>query len=202
MPCQARPDLVAAFHGLSVANVSDNLHRAVGAVGLRPFHSGAPLAGTAFTLRTRAGDNAVIHEALDLARPGDVLVIDGGGDISRALIGEIMMTLAARRGMAGFVIDGAVRDSDALARSDFPVYARAAIHLGPYKAGPGEINVPIAVGGMVVHPGDLVIGDADGVAAFPTSIAEDLLARALAQAEREAEILARIDAGTYVSGYR
>ena len=201
LPAPVSPDLIEAFRALATANISDNLERQPGAVGLRPFHDGTPMAGTAFTVRTRAGDNKVIHEALDLVRPGDVLVVDGDGDMSRALIGEIMCAIAKKRGVAGFVLDGAIRDVDAIARAPFPVFARAVIHRGPYKNGPGDINVPVAVGGMVVRPGDMVVGDGDGVVAFDPAMATDLLAAVRAQERKEAEILRAIEEGTYTGAY-
>lgn len=201
LPASVAADVIDAFRRLAVANISDNLERQPGAIGLRPFHDGTPMAGTALTVRTRAGDNKVIHEALDLVRPGDVLVVDGDGDMSRALIGEIMCAIARKRGVAGFVLDGAIRDVDAIARDGFPVFARAAIHRGPYKNGPGEINVPVAVGGMVVRPGDIVVGDSDGVVAFDPAIAHDLLAAVRAQEKKEAEILRTIEEGTYTGAY-
>lgn len=198
---QADPALIEAFRALPVANISDNLHRLPGAVGLRPFHDGTPMAGTALTVRTRAGDNKAIHRALDLLRPGDVIVVDGGGDISRALIGEIMAAVAKMRGAAGFVLDGAVRDVAALAKTDFPVFARAGNHLGPYKNGPGEINVAVTIGGMVVNPGDIVVGDADGVVAFPQPVAAALLEATRAQSAKEDAILRGIAAGQYAGAY-
>lgn len=201
LPVSVAADIIDAFRQLAVANISDNLERQPGAIGLRPFHDGTPMAGTAFTVRTRAGDNKMIHEALDLVRPGDVLVVDGDGDMSRALIGEIMCTIARKRGVAGFVLDGAIRDVDAIARDGFPVFARAAIHRGPYKNGPGEINVPVAVGGMVVRPGDIVVGDSDGVVAFDPAISHHLLAAVRAQEKKEAEILRTIEEGTYTGAY-
>lgn len=198
---QASPELIADFRALPVANISDNLHRIVGAVGLRPFHDGSPMAGTALTVRVRSGDNRAIHEALEMVRPGDVIVVDGGGDESRALVGEIMTSVANMRGAAGFVLDAAVRDVVALARSSFPCFARAGIHLGPYKNGPGEINVPVTIGGMLVNPGDIVVGDADGVVAFPQEIAPALLEATRVQSDAEAEILDGIAKGQYVGAY-
>jgi hypothetical protein len=100
---------------------------------------------------------------LELVRLGDVVVVDGGGDVPRALVSEIMKAIAQSRGATGFMIDGAIRDSDAFAKDDFPCYARAAIHTGPYKNGPGEIDVPVCIGGMVVQPDDIIVGDGDGV---------------------------------------
>ena len=145
-----RPDrrLVEAFRGIPVANIDDCMNRlsAVQAE-LCPMNS-SPLLGTAFTVKCPAGDNLMFHKALDLAQPGDVLVIAAGGSMSRALCGEIMATYARSRGIAGFIIDGCVRDRDELAQfTDFPVYAKGVIPNGPYKNGPGEINFPVSVGG-------------------------------------------------------
>ncbi len=199
---QADVAVIAEFRTVATALISDNLARLPGAVGLRPFHMGdATMAGTALTVRTSNGDNRAIHEPLDLVRPGDVIVVDGGGDVSRALVGEIMTTIGRTRGAAGFVIDGAIRDAAGLARSDFPCFARAAIHKGPYKNGHGEINVSVSVGGLVIEPGNIVVGDADGIVAFPQSIAAELLLAARAQEAREAETLESIRAGRYVGQY-
>src|SRR6185312_12874020 len=139
--------LIAAFREAPTPIISDNLERLPGAVGLRPFHrTGSRMVGAAFTVRTRPGDNLAIHKALELVGPGDVIVVDGGGDETRALVGEIMKNIAEYRGAAGYVIDGAIRDVAAFAASDFPCFARSAIHRGPYKSGPGEINVPVSIG--------------------------------------------------------
>jgi RraA family protein len=191
----------AMFRTAATAIISDNLERLPGAIGLRPFHRGGQMSGPAFTVKTAAGDNRAIHQALDLFRSGDVLVIDGGGDTSRALVGEIMALIAEHRGAAGIVIDGAVRDAGVLGRSDFPVFARAAIHRGPYKNGPGQINVPVSIGGMVVHPGDIVVGDDDGVVAFPPSVAADLIESVRAQEAKEQAIIESVRNGTYKGAY-
>jgi RraA family protein len=193
--------LLEAFRDAPTTIISDNLDRLPGAVGLKPFHRGGRLLGVAFTVQTRAGDNLAIHQALELVGPGDVIVVDGGGDESRALIGEIMLNIAQHRGAAGYVIDGAIRDADALAMSDFPVFARAAIHRGPYKNGPGAINVPVAVGGTVISPGDIVAGDGDGVVSFPQSVAAELLEKVKAQIAREAQTLVDIREGRYRGSY-
>ena len=199
----ARPpaELLEGFRSAPTSVISDNLARLPGAVGLRPFHRGGALLGIAFTVRTRPGDNLAIHRALEMVGPGDVIVVDGGGDESRALVGEIMTTIAKYRGAAGYVIDGAIRDAGALAASDFPVYARAAIHRGPYKSGPGEINVPVSVGGSVISPGDIVVGDEDGVVSFAPSIASSLLEAVRAQVKREEETLKAIREGRYQGSY-
>jgi len=124
-----------------------------------------------------------------------VLVIDGAGDIGHALMGDIMSNYAESLGVRGVVIDGAIRDVGAIRAHDFPVYARGVTHRGPYKNGPGEINVPITVGGMVVHPGDIVVGDEDGVLAISPGDVDAVIAAARIQAAKEAESLRTIAEG-------
>ena len=195
------PALIEAFRHAPTSVISDNLARLPGAVGLRPFHRSGRLSGVAFTVRTRPGDNLAIHRALELVGPGDVIVVDGGGDETRALVGEIMKNIAEYRGAAGYVIDGAIRDVASFAASDFPCFARAAIHRGPYKSGPGEINVPVSIGGSVISPGDIVVGDEDGVVSFPGSMAPALLEAVRAQIAREQETITAIREGRYKGSY-
>lgn len=197
-----RPDrsLVEAFRGIPVANIDDCMNRlsAVQAE-LCPMNS-SPLLGTAFTVKCPAGDNLMFHKALDLAQPGDVLVIAAGGSMSRALCGEIMATYARSRGIAGFIIDGCVRDRDELAQfTDFPIYAKGVTPNGPYKNGPGEINVPVVIGGKLVRPGDIVVGDDDGVLFIDPAIAAELADATEAVEKKEADIMAHIlGDGTYI----
>jgi regulator of RNase E activity RraA len=155
------------------------------------------MVGTAFTVKTRPGDNLMVHKALDMAEPGDVIVVDAGGALENAIVGELMAGWAQKRGLAGFVIDGAIRDSEALSEGDFPVYAAGVTHRGPYKDGPGEINGVVTVAGMVVRPGDLIAGDHDGVVAIAPEDAERVIAAAEAQHRKEQSSLAAIAAGTY-----
>ena len=158
------PALVQLFAGLPTPIISDNLSRMCGTYNLRPYHrEGVPLLGPALTVRVRTGDNLMIHKALQLGKPGDVLVVDGGGCTDRALFGDIMKNVAKMRKFAGIVMDGAIRDAGAYRDDDFPCFARGVCHRGPYKDGPGEINVPASVDGVVVMPGDIVVGDDDGV---------------------------------------
>jgi RraA family protein len=155
---------VDAFKLVPVANVSDVMARMMaGGPRLRPMHAGGVMAGPALTVKTRPGDNLMIHKALMMAAPGDVIVVDGGGDLTNALIGEIMTTEAETAGVAGIVINGAIRDAGAIRKGRLPIFAAGVTHRGPYKDGPGEINVPIALDGMVIEPGDLILGDDDGV---------------------------------------
>ena len=188
---------LAPLHDLAVPLLSDCMGRLYGAVGLRPYHRGGRMVGPAFTVKTRPGDNLMIHQALDLAQPGDVIVVDGGGEVANALLGEIMLRWAVARKLGGFVIDGAIRDVEAYARSDFPCFARGQSHRGPYKDGPGEINVPVCIGGMAVCPGDVMIGDADGVLAFPVDRLAELTAKAAAKLQQEEADFARIAGGAY-----
>lgn len=121
------------------------------------------VAGPALTVEVRPGDNLMIHAALSIARPGDVIVVDGKGDQTCALIGEIMVSQAIAIGVAGMVLDAAIRDTDALRAKGFPVWSAGFNPCGPTKRVPGRVNHPISLGGITVNPGDLVIGDADGV---------------------------------------
>jgi RraA family protein len=185
------------FLELPVANVSDCMSRMfAGGARLRPMHRGGPMAGPAFTVKTRPGDNLMIHKALWMASPGDVIVVDGGGDLTNALVGEIMVGAAAKRGLGGFVLNGAIRDAQALREGDFPVFAAGVTHRGPYKDGPGEINVPVAIDGMVIEPGDLVIGDDDGLLCVPYDEVGALYEATLKKTKQEAEQIAAIQAGT------
>ena len=190
--------VVEKFRTLPVANISDCMSRmSAGGANLRPFHgAGANLAGPALTVKCRPGDNLMIHKALMMAKPGDVIVVDGGGDVTNALIGELMVATAIKRGIAGFVINGAIRDVDAIRSGAFPVYAAGVTHRGPYKDGPGEINVSIGINGMIVEPGDLVVGDADGVLCVPYDQAEEILAATLKKGGLEKQMMADIAAGT------
>ena len=193
---QVSAQVVQAYKGLPVANISDCMSRmTAGGHRLRPMHRSGQLAGPALTVKTRPGDNLMIHKALTLAQPGDVIVVDGGGDLTNALFGEIMVATAVKIGVAGIVLNGAVRDSEVIGQGDFPLYAAGVTHRGPYKDGPGEINVPIAIDGMVIHPGDLVIGDADGLLCVPYDDAEAILDATRRKMEAEKKTLADIAAG-------
>lgn len=193
----APADVIEALGAIATPIIGDNMARLfAGGAALRPFHGSARLAGPALTVRTRPGDNLLVHKAIDMLEAGDVLVVDAGGETANAIVGEIMMRIAMRRGAAGFVIDGTIRDVDAFRDAAFPVFARGITQRGPYKDGPGEINVPVRVGEMVVSPGDIIVGDADGLVAVPPAEAGDVLAKAKAQEEREARMLREIADGT------
>jgi len=173
------PDTVRRLAALPVANIGDAMDR-LGILDSRiqAIWPGARLAGPALTVWTRAGDNAAIHATMKLARPGDVIVVNGEADESRALLGELMGERARAAGIAGFVLDGAARDAVNLAELLMPVFARACTPAGPYKFGPGRVATTIAVGGVAVSPGDIVVGDGDGVAVIPLAEGEAIAAAA------------------------
>lgn len=190
-------DTAARFRELPVANVSDSMSRLyAGGAQLHAMHDGTPMAGSALTVRTRPGDNLLVHKALDLAQPGDVIVVDAGGDMTNAIIGEIMVAYAQTRKLAGIVINGAIRDAAVIAQSDFPVFALGVTHRGPYKDGPGEINAPISIGGMSIEPGDLILGDTDGVLCVPFDLTEALYKATNDKQVAENKMMADIAAGT------
>ena len=181
-------DLLEAFVKIPVAVAGDCMGRSIGTMGLSAYHGSKIMCGQAITVRVRPGDNLMVHKAMMMAGAGDVIVIDGGGDLTQAVIGGLIRTTAMTKKLGGFVIDGAIRDLAEWAEGEIPVFARGHTHRGPSKEGPGEINVPVSVGGLVVQPGDLVLGDLDGVIAIPARDAAALLPKTLAHLDREAKI--------------
>ena len=163
---------------------------------IAPLAPSMRFAGPAITVEVRPGDNLMIHAAMAVARPGDVIVVDGKGDLSSALMGEIMSQQCVALGIAAVVIDGAVRDSEAIRELGFPMYAAGLNPNGPTKFVPGRLNHPISIGGVTVHPGDLVVGDADGVTVIERAKAAAMLPLAAdkvaAETKRIADIQNRI----------
>lgn len=173
------PQVVAEMlNAIPTSLLSDNLKRLEGTVGLHRYNSNRKLVGTAVTLKVRAGDNLLTYKALSMMSPGHVLVVDAGGVTTNAIVGELLLLYAEQRGCTGFVIDGAFRDSAAFAAADFPIFARGITHRGPFKTGPGSINVPVCIGGQVVMPGDVLVGDEDGLVVFPVAEVDRMLAAA------------------------
>jgi regulator of RNase E activity RraA len=194
---QADAAVLETLRGIAVALLSDNLHRGTGSVGLQPYHRPKAMAGTAVTVRARGGDNLTILRAYEYCRPGDVMVIDCGGDVTNAVVGGILSYYGMTIQLSGMVIDGAIRDVAEIRERDFPVYARGVNHRGPYKDGPGEINVPVSIGGMVVNPGDIIVGDQDGLLAFAPSEARAVIDKAQAQARKEEETMRAMKEGRW-----
>ncbi|QXO16610.1 MULTISPECIES: RraA family protein [Vibrio] len=192
----ASQELLQAYKDLPVANVSDSMNRLfAGGPTLRPMHTSGQMLGSAITVKSRPGDNLMLHKAIDMAVPGDVIVVDGGGEIANALMGELMLAHAINKGVVGFVINGAIRDLDAFRETNLPTFAAGVTHRGPFKDGPGEINVPVSIDGMVIHPGDIMIGDSDGVLAVPLDDAQWILESTLEKQDKEVKQMAAIKQG-------
>jgi len=181
--------LIDGFAGLPVANIADNMNRmSCMDAKIRPIND-VPLLGPAFTVKSRPGDNLMLHKALDLAQPGDIVVVDAQGDLTNSIMGELMALWAKQRGIGGFIIDGAIRDIGALKKMGMPIYAAGVTPAGPYKDGPGELNVPVVCGGVVVHPGDILVGDEDGIVVINPRDAESLLEKSKAKSRMEHKVV-------------
>lgn len=199
-------DLVSAFEGVPSSIVSDVTRRTDVAMdaGIEPVYRGIEVAGTALTVRATPGDNLAIHRAITMAEPGDVLVVDGEGYTGAAYVGELMCASCRAHGLAGVVIDGAVRDRTEVEAMGFPLYARGVHPAGPQKAAPGSINVPVTCGGVTVAPGDVVVGDDDGIAVVPADDAGPVAERAREKMAAEDDLRERVEDGEYlydIGGY-
>jgi 4-hydroxy-4-methyl-2-oxoglutarate aldolase len=190
------PELVKAAAKFPAAILADVGGRR-GTLGgrIQPLSKSMKLAGPAFTVEVRPGDNLMIHAALLLAKPGDVIVVDGKGDVSCALTGGLMAAQAKAAGIAGFVIDAAVRDTEECAQDGFPIFAAGANPNGPTKGVGGRLNFPVSLAGTAVNPGDLVVGDADGVVVLPRESAAEIVAGAQAKIDSESARVAEIRQG-------
>ncbi len=159
---------------------------------IAPLAPSMRFSGPAITVEVRPGDNLMIHAAMAIAKPGDVILVDGRGDLTSALMGEIMSQQCVALGVAGVVIDGAVRDCEAIRELGFPMYAAGLNPNGPTKFVPGRLNHPISIGGVTVNPGDLVVGDADGVTVIERDKAEAMLPLAAEKVAMETKRIADI----------
>lgn len=193
-----RPDpaVVSALARHQVAIIGDGIgRRAIMDAGIKPLNPQAVFAGPAITVEVPPADNLMIHAALKLAREGDVLVISAGGALSHGIFGELTTRMAIRKKLAAVVIDGAVRDSLELASCGLPIFARGVNPTGGAKDGPGQVNLQISCGGVVVNPGDIVVGDADGVIVVPLKQAADALTHADGRIAAEAKRMKAITEG-------
>lgn len=176
------------------------LHEALGKRGamnhdMRPAFTGAKVLGRALTIRSAPGDNLMLHLALSIAQPGDVLVVTADGFLEAGIWGEIATVAAQVRGVRGLVTDGAVRDTEMIAQMGFPIFSRGLSIKGTTKRQKGDLNKPIVVAGALVHPGDYVVGDADGVVVVPAGEVDAAIAKANEIREREAGVMARLKKG-------
>jgi regulator of RNase E activity RraA len=194
-PSRLDPSLVGAFRGLASSNVAD----AMGRFGFMDpgiqSRSGLPLCGLAITVNVRPGDNLMVHKALQLAEPGDIVVVSTNGNTTSAVFGELMCRTASARGLGGLVVDGAIRDVEGITVLGFPAFSRTVTPGGCDKDGPGEINAPVSCGGVAVHPGDIVIGDRDGIVVVRRADAAEVLDLVRALVKNEERRVAEIQSG-------
>ena len=198
------PDVVSGFAAFEIPDISDLMNRlytlrdGIGPV-TRPD---LRILGTACTVKCYPGDNLMVHKSLDVAQSGDVVVVDASGSNTTAVLGELVSLKARHRGIAGFVVDGLIRDVTAIREmEDFPVFARGVTPIGPLHRGPGEINHPICAGGIVVNPGDVIVGDLNGVVCVPREIAPDLLQRLIDRTSSEADYTAAVARGEFSNAW-
>lgn len=194
-------ETVKAFAEFATPDISDLLNRLYAIDSDIACLSGGPVCGLACTVRTFPGDNLMVHKSLDVAHPGDVVVVGASGGRSSAVCGDLVATKAKYRGIAGFVIDGLIRDLPGIIPLGLPMYARGTTPTGPLHRGPGEINFPVACGGVVVNPGDVIVADEAGIVVVPQQVAHELLERLRAQAEGMAAYLAAVARGEFSNAW-
>lgn len=197
----SRPDaaLLAGFGGASSAQVADSMSR-MGAMdaGIRPVWPSPRAIGPALTVWCHSGDNLMLHKALSLAAPGDIILMNTQGNMANSGFGELIATSAVKIGVRAVIVDGTVRDADALQALRLPVYARGVCPNGCNKDGAGEVGAIISCGGVAVRPGDIVIADRDGVTVVPLEDAAEVAKLCADQAAREEKRLAEIEKGVLV----
>lgn len=189
-------DMIEYFRDLPTSILSDSMNRfqAMDA-GVKPLREGMWLVGTAFTVQAMEGSNWGAHHALTLAKPGDVIVIAARGSMNAAVWGHVMTAAARKRGLAGVVIDGCLRDQTENRADTLPIYARGVAPAGPHKGWRENINVPVACAGVVVNPGDIIVGDDDGIVVVPQAWAEAVLDEARGRIADEAAWYERLENG-------
>src|SRR5438309_2978372 len=195
--CRPDPALVAGFREFETPMISDLMNRlytmctAIRNVTTPQLR----ILGPACTVKVFPGDNLMVHKSLDLAAPHDIVVVDAGGSGMNAVLGDLVTTKARHRKIAGFVVDGYVRDLPGILALDFPIYARGVTPIGPLHRGPGEVNFPVQCGRILVHPGDIIAGDDNGVVVIPQAAAACLLERLRMRREAEANYVAAVARG-------
>jgi len=196
----ARPaeELIVRFAEFDTPDISDLMNRLYTMdIGIKNLINQAKIVGPACTVKVFPGDNLMVHKALDIARPDDIVIVDAGGSSMNGIIGDLIATKAKHRGIAGFVIDGLIRDIPGIKEVGMPVYARGITPVGPLHRGPGEINFSVSCGGIVVNPGDIICGDANGVVVVRQEIAESLLDRLVNQRKSLKDYLDNVKQGIF-----
>ncbi|GAB4112650.1 MAG: RraA family protein [Candidatus Caldatribacteriota bacterium] len=193
------PEIIKRARKYSAANLSDGLNKFYTMdYGIRPLFKSPKMIGSAVTVKVRSGDNLMLHKALELVKPGDVLVVETQGGYGYAVAGELMVSCMKGIGVAGLVVDGTVRDLEECKKIGLPIFARGTVCGAGDKMGPGEVNFPIACGGVVVMPGDLVVGDEDGVVVIPKDDVEDVFQAADKKLASEEKRHKEISEGIFV----
>ena len=196
--------LIAAFAEFDTPAISDLMNRLFTmSQDIKPVTDPSlTVLGPACTVKVFPGDNLMVHKSLDIAEPGDVVVVDASSSSLTAVLGDLVATKAKHRGIAGFVVDGLIRDLPAILElGDFPVFARGITPIGPLHRGPGEVNYPISAGGIVVNPGDIVAGDRNGVVVIPQDSAAEIIDRLRGRAAVEAEYHAAVARGEFSNAW-
>lgn len=197
-------EVTAGFRQFETPDISDLMNRLYTMnTAIRPLTGGdLRVLGPACTVKVFPGDNLMVHKALDIAQPGDVMVVDASSSTMTAVLGDTISMKARHRGIVGFVVDGVIRDLPAILRlGDFPVFARGTTPIGPLHRGPGEINHPICAGGIVVSPGDLIVGDLNGVVVVPREITGDILHRLIERASSQQDYMAAVERGEFSNAW-
>jgi RraA family protein len=195
-------ELIEQFREFETADVSDVLNRLYAMDGaIRNQTNDLELLGTACTVKVYPGDNLMVHKALDIAKPGDIVVVDCSGAMSNAVLGDLVANKSVHRGIAGYVVDGLIRDLDGIKETGLPVYARGVTPFGPLHRGPGEINTPICCGGIVVNPGDIIKADTTGIAVIPRDFAAEVLKRLQSSKARLADYVASVKRGDFSNAW-
>jgi regulator of RNase E activity RraA len=195
-------ELIAGFAEFETAEVSDVLNRLYAMNGsIRNRSNDKELLGSACTVKLYPGDNLMIHKALDIAKPGDIVVVDCSGAMSNAVFGDLVANKACHRKIAGFVIDGLIRDLAGIIETGLPVYARGVTPFGPLHRGPGEINTPISCGGIVVNPGDVIKADSTGIAVIPRDHAAEILQRLRNSRDKQEAYVASVKRGDFSNAW-
>lgn len=202
---EIRPEraLLAGFEPFTTPDISDIMNRLYTMVPeiRQQTDPDTMLLGPACTVKVFPGDNLMVHKALDLVQPGDIMMIDAGASPMNAVLGDLITTKARHRGVAGIVVDGLIRDIEGILETGVPVFARGVTPIGPLHRGPGEINYPIQCGGIVVHPGDVVIGDRNGVVIVPLEAADSVLQQLRTRRQGEAAYLAAVQRGEFSNSW-
>ncbi|WP_374542146.1 RraA family protein [Sphingorhabdus sp.] len=195
-------EFIEQFREFETADVSDVLNRLYAMNGaIRNQINDKELLGTACTVKLYPGDNLMVHKALDIAKPGDIVVVDCSGAMSNAVLGDLVANKSIHRKIGGYVIDGLIRDLDGIKETGLPVYARGVTPFGPLHRGPGEINTPICCGGVVVNPGDIIKADSTGIAVIPRGFADEIIQRLQASKARLAEYVTSVKRGDFSNAW-